>query len=96
MLSGEDGLGSRSPGVLGGADKTVKSSILTDLAVCLSANEPGKFLMLPCAEESLVVVYLNYEGTASEFQDRICRIEKSRDVSVNRESPRFARLPAAR
>ena len=79
-------LGYGSPAGIGGVEKSLKSSILTELAVCISASEPVKFLnYFPVCEQSLDVTYLNYEGTTSEFQDRTRRIEKARGVRANRE-----------
>ena len=72
-----------SPAVIGGAVKSLKSSVATDLAVCLAADEPGKFLGCFDVEECATrVVYLNYEGTESEVKDRFFRAQKAREVNV--------------
>ena len=71
-----------SPGGIGALEKGRKSLLATEIAVCLSSEEPSFLLGYQGfrISDQHNVTYLNYEGTTSEFQDRTLRIENARGI----------------
>lgn len=75
-----------STGGIGGPEKSLKSSVATELAVCLAAREPTRFLdCFNVCEDGFPVYYLRYEGTDWEFRDCVRRIEAARGIRADRE-----------
>ncbi|MHB8973177.1 MAG: AAA family ATPase [Pirellulaceae bacterium] len=82
----EDVLSRDFVATIGGEHKSGKSSLATDVAVCLTAREPTKFLgYFPVCKGCCPVVYLDYEGTDNEFRDRLQRIEAARGVHADQD-----------
>ena len=76
-----------SPAVIGGVEKTLKSSIAMELAICLAAAESSKFLNYfnTTHDKPSGVVYANFDiNTEKEIFDRVRRIENERGVKADR------------
>jgi len=86
----KNAVASGSPGVIAAHEKSHKSSVALDLAVCLAA--PGRHHLLghPSFEKQEgdycePTTYISYEGTAWETRDKVSRIEEFHGTQASRE-----------